>query len=161
VVDTSDRHASGNDDQEFDWRVFRWQRLEHTGRIPIAAKNSAAAEVSTLSCDTSRRGSPRPDQLDASAVSSLGSHTPLNPPIFLSPIGPVDAYHVGSNLHPGASDPLAQLQGTEPWLLNNSSRAGGDNPRFLEDDFSRFMEQAGYATGSGEDALSWLQVDER
>lgn len=161
----SDRYASGEDDSEFDFRVFRWHRLEHTGHGPHAARHPWAPEAildleaDPLSGDNSRRASPRPDELDASAASSVNIPALLgqqgsDSTDFVLSLGQIN----GQGIH-SASDPLNNmglLEGAndESWILG--ARATENVPKLFEDDFSRFMEQAGYATGGGADILSWL-----
>ncbi|KAK1922815.1 hypothetical protein DB88DRAFT_371134 [Papiliotrema laurentii] len=138
----------------FDWRLFRWHRLEQTTKIPNAAKNPWAAEAildldaKPISRAPSRRPSPRPDQVDASAVSSRPEH-------------PVMTLFGGDNV-----SPVVGLDPAEADLFGNvhSSLHGQNTLSFaegnwsFEDNFSRFMEQAGYTTVNEGESLPWLPV---
>jgi hypothetical protein len=135
----SDLHASGDDDAEFDFRVFRWHRLEHSGRIPNAAKNPWAAEAildvdaKPISRAPSRRSSPRPPQLDAFAVS-----TEHRPRVSVSTAEDLLNETLIDSQYNG-TDTLSYTDGT--WSF--------------EDNFIRFMEQAGYATMNQGETLPW------
>jgi hypothetical protein len=86
-------------------------------------------------------------------VSSLSTQTiPLNAGSaeYFSPNGALGNGSVFTN------DPRQAPQDAEAWMIG--PRVIQENARFFEDDFSRFMEQAGYATGNGAEALSWLPV---
>lgn len=120
--------------------MFRWHRLEHSGRIPNAAKNPWAAEAildveaKPISRAPSRRSSPRPTQLDAFAVSSE------QPPglTVTTENDPFSATLLDSQFD--GTDTLSYAEGT--WSF--------------EDNFIRFMEQAGYATMNQGESLPWV-----
>jgi len=149
----SDQHASGEDDDEFDWRVFRWHRLEQTTRIPNAAKNPWAAEAildieaTPMSRNASRRPSPRPAQLDASAVSSSSGTVPLEGLPSHGASGTFDA----SALVPSWNEPGGQDLAIPDLLSYTEGRWS------LEDNFLRFMDQAGYTSvNDGSEAFPWM-----
>jgi hypothetical protein len=172
----SDRNASGEDDSEFDFRVFRWHRLEHTGRVPHAARHPWAPEAvldleaDPMSGDNSRRASPRPDKLDASAVSTINplstttgtADQTADQTDFLLSLSQLNEGGMPFTVDP--LDTLGFMDSTdEPWLMGNTTttttrqmQESSTTTRMVEDDFSRFMEQAGYASGSTADILSWL-----
>lgn len=147
LSDHSDRHASGEDDANFDFRVFRWHRLEQTGKIPNSARNPWAAEAlldidaKPISRAPSRRSSPRPAHVDASAVSSGQEQEIVT---NISPFGSMNNdLMFGNNPQPfDGTNTLSYAEGT--WSF--------------EDNFVRFMEQAGYATVNEGDSLPWLPM---
>lgn len=142
---SSDQHASGQDDDEFDWRLFRWHRLEQTTKIPNVAKNPWAAEAildidaMPMSRGPSRRPSPRPDQLDASAVS-------------LSTL-PIESETVPEADQGELDWPPSELHGVRGADLLSFSEGQWS----FEDNFMRFMNQAGYTSvNDGSEAFPWL-----
>ena len=141
-ADFSDRHASGEDDAEFDFRLFRWHRLEVSGRIPNAARNPWAAEAildvdaRPISRAPSRRSSPKMTPLDAYAVSSV-------------PLSDVSQEHGYSGVF---GDSLL-----DPSFDGTDTMSYAEGTWSFEDNFARFMEQAGYATTvDPEHGLPWV-----
>jgi len=128
--------------------LFRWHRLEHSGRIPNAAKNPWAAEAildveaTPISRAPSRRASPKLTQLDAFAVSSVSRPAASNIISTTQDSQIPDSFFHTSLLEGQFEgiDTLSYAEGT--WSF--------------EDNFSRFMEQAGYATMDQAETLPWV-----
>lgn len=100
-----------------------------------------------MSRNISRLPSPRPDQLDASAVSS----TPGSLPLEALPTQSDNGDFNQSSLFSNWGEATGQI-GTAPDLLSYSEGRWS-----LEDNFLRFMDQAGYTTvNDGSEAFPWL-----